>query len=185
MKISTREKVLISVTLAIILIVLYLNLFYKEIHHEIVIMKDQIYRNKESIEAASYSPSQIDELKSQILELERLSDQMLQTIDRNKVSSHIIVFIEEAIKDLGLGTKIKFIKMQEEKEYSSVTITLNFETSYNNIKKIISNIETAPWPLIIDNIKINKKQSDLISTSFDWDIEVVLHFLLFHKDKSG
>ena len=50
--------------------------------------------------------------------------------------------------------------MQEEKEYSSVTITLNFETSYNNIKKIISNIETAPWPLIIDNIKINKKQSD-------------------------
>ena len=77
MKISTREKVLISVTLAIILIVLYLNLFYKEIHHEIVIMKDQIYRNKESIEAASYSPSQIDELKSQILELERLSNQML------------------------------------------------------------------------------------------------------------
>jgi len=185
LKISTREKTLICVTLVFIFLVLYFNLFYKKIYQEITIMKDQIHRNKEGIETTTYSQAQVDELKNKILELERRSNQIQQTVDTKKVTSQIIVFIEEAIEDFGLGTKLTFSDTQEHKEYNVITITLNFETNYDNIKKIISNIEKAPWPLIMDNIKLNKKQSNLISTSFDWDVEVILHFLIFPKDKNS
>ncbi len=174
---------MISITLVVIFVILYFNLFFKKIHHEITTMKNQIQKNKEDIEAALYSTPQIDELKNKLLELRSQSDQILQVVDTNKVSSQIIIFMEEAIGGLGLGTKIKFMDTQEQKEYKIITITLNFETSYDNIKKIIFNLEKAPWPLIIDDIKINKKQSDLINSAFDWDVEAVLHFLIFRHDE--
>lgn len=179
MKISTREKVSISITLVIIFVILYFNLFYKNIHHDIITIKNQIHKNKEDMAAASHYSSQIVELKSKLLELANHSNKIPQVVDTNKVSPHIIVFIEEAIEGLGLGTKVKFLDTQEEVEYNIITIALNFETSYDNIKKIISSIEKSPWPLMMDNIIINKKQSELINSSYDWDVELLLHFIVF------
>ncbi|MFY9178069.1 MAG: hypothetical protein WBI74_09605 [Caldicoprobacterales bacterium] len=178
MKITTREKILVSLTLALIFIVLYFNFFYKNIFYEINTLKDQINRNKNDFEDIVYSQSQIEKLKKNISDLQDQPEQIFQTTDIEEVNAQIIVFIEDSIDRLGLGTKIKFHDSEQTDEYNVITITLNFEAGYDNIKRIISNIEKAPWPLIMDHIKINRKQSDFGNSPFDWDVEVVLHFLI-------
>ena len=101
-------------------------------------MKDQINRNKNDFEDIVYSQSQIEKLKKNISDLQDQPEQIFQTTDIEEVNAQIIVFIEDSIDRLGLGTKIKFHDSEQTDEYNVITITLNFEAGYDNIKRIIS-----------------------------------------------
>jgi len=184
LKISNREKKLISVTLAVIISLSYYNFFYKDLYRQINLIKDEIHVNKLNLEDSSYTEIQIQDMQVNLSQLEVDSQGISSIYDSKKINPQIIIFIEESIEGLGISTKLKFEDALEYDDYHTATVSLNLETNYTNLKKIIANIEEIPWPVAINHIKIDKKQSNTVNRDYNCDVELILSFLVFKAEEN-
>ncbi len=182
MKLSTREKKFIIVTIIIILLILYYNLFYRDFHQETSAIANDIQRIKSDLEHYLHAKNQIKDLEDQISKLTGNAEKKFLIQDDNLIESEFLIFLENCIKDQGVGTRLRFEDYKEYGDFSLLTITLNFETSYSGIARILSGIENSHLPIIIEQVKAQKKQADLDNSSYNWDIEAVLYLMIFQKE---
>lgn len=154
-------------------------------HREITAIKENIERDNKTVEDTLHHKKNIKDLGEQIDRIIEEAGEYTLNQDVQRVEPQIIVFLEDSIGDLGIGTRVIVEDPEEGKDCYTIPIILNFESNYSNFKKIVSNIESGPWPLIIQDIKADKKQSDFINPSLDWHIEAFLRFLIFPQEKTS
>jgi hypothetical protein len=179
MRLTNREKLFIVAAVIVLLGALYYSLFYKGLRHEIKGIRYNIQRDTEALEEGLKSEEKIEDLYKHIDSLETKANWVVEEGDGFSIEPKIIVFLEDAIGNLGLSSRIGFKDAEGYDKFQFVPVTLNFECSYINFRRILDRIEKAPWPYSIDYIKANKKERNSGDPLNEWDVEMVIKFLVF------
>lgn len=183
MKISKREKVFISFTIVFSIIILYYNLFYKDLKGEINLLNDDIQKANRDLVQASDLDKQIKDLEADIENILEEVNIPLKD-DSYRADPEIISFLENCINDLGLATRIVFDDSKKYDEYNEcdvITINLNFESSYDGVRKILGKINSSPIPLFFESLSIDRKAFEPSNSSYNWEAEIILKFIAFPK----
>jgi hypothetical protein len=179
MKVSNREKIFIIATVIVLLGALYYSLFYKGLRQEIKGIRNSIQRDKEKLENVLQSEEKIEDLHRYIGNLEVKAHRVSRDDEGFNIEPKLIVFLENSIKNLGLSTRIGIKDAEEYDKFYFIPVTINFESNYINFRRILDNIEKAPWPYSIDYINTNKRDGSPEDLPNKWDVEMVINFLAF------
>lgn len=147
-------------------------------------MDQDIIKANLDTSSLSQKDDQIRELRHNIANKIIEAEELQIPIDEELVESSIVVFIEESIQGLGIGSKTILVGVEEYEGFKIISFNIGFESSYNNLQKILSNMVDSPWSNSIRDMKANKRKLDSINPLYDWDVEAFIEFYVLPMENN-
>ena len=67
--------------------------------------------------------------------------------------AEIILFMEDLVRPLGVMKNIRFEQIEDYGAYKVARMVISIDTSYANLKRIVKELEQAPWKNRIEKMK--------------------------------
>lgn len=156
MKLSKREKQLLSILIALIIFTCYYFIVYRPMIEDMEVMTLEMDEMTTRLSTTQSKKQQLPALRKQLdgltQEMESALDEMPQMVGEQE----LVVYLYKTIKPLAHKTSLVIEPPVEDTQYNSTVFNISLETSYQNLKRILKLLETSKYNDII-SFTINSK----------------------------
>ena len=173
MKLFPRGKWANILFISVIVYILYFFYFYRPIMAETEDILNRIYTVEQDVENNKSLDMELkmlnDELSSLYEELGLLQNDAFG--GRNQ--AEIILFMEDLVRPLGVMKNIRFEQIEDYGAYKVARMVISIDTSYANLKRIVKELEQAPWKNRIEKMKTVVKGNS-VSQKYNIEVEMTV-----------
>ncbi len=156
MKLSKREKQLLSILIALLIFTCYYFIVYRPMIEDIEVMTLEMDAMTTRLSTSQSNKQQLPALRKQLDDLTREMDTAFDEIPQMVGEQELVVYLYETIKPLAHKTSLVIEPPVEGTQYNSAIFNISLETSYQNFKSILKLLDTSKYNDII-SFTINSK----------------------------
>ncbi len=183
MKLTSREKALLGVLLA--LVILYIEYTYLlSGQFERINASSEVKKNLEiRLDMLNNAPKTETDLNGKIQQSMVAVNAVMDKYFVTTQQEELILLMNDLLTDSGV-TAYGFVfgppgeAALGDATFKTATITINFSATYENFEKLMKKIWGFQKMLVIDNISMSRDQSGMVSGNFD----IVCYYLTGHED---
>ena len=164
MKLTKREIILLVIVLVLGSTFLYAKYVYSPLDKDIKKLKDEYEQLVEEEAKVKLLDEKIKILKDELLEIENSSNEAYEGMLDIWDQAANLVYMEKVTKNLCDKVVINSYTPVDVGNLRSADINLNIVTNYDNLQKILKNLEEGQHYCTIENISMDVRSRD----SEDW-----------------
>lgn len=164
MKLTKREIILLVIVLVLGSTFLYAKYVYSPLDKDIKKLKDEYEQLVEEEAKVKLLDEKIKILKDELLEIENSSNEAYEGMLDIWDQAANLVYMEKVTKNLCDKVVINSYTPVDVGNLRSADVNLNIVTNYDNLQKILKNLEEGQHYCTIENISMDVKSRD----SEDW-----------------
>jgi len=156
MRLSKRERILLTALFIIVFSFLFLNYYYFPLLNDIKELKAKHVEVAVQLEGAKQMKTLVETTKTELADLQKASfeseNYLLSTFDEPKV----LVYIDDNLGDNSSKASIQYSSITKNELYVYGDFTLNIKTSNYELKKILDNFENGDYFTTLTRLEIHE-----------------------------
>lgn len=179
MKLTKRERILLSGALLIAVVAIFVNYVYVPLRKDIKTLTSQAEEISTQIEDAKQKQALVEVLEKQLTDLQKDVDKSLKDVMKTWDEPEILVYIEQTLEQLGSSNLIENYGVISAEGYLNGDINIKLTATNENLKKILKKFEEGKYFNTVQTMIVAKNtipDSNGDTKKKELDIELILRF---------